>query len=120
MHDSTQQELTISFQDGEYSITADDFFRSMNDYCCGYPLRTFNHGSNEGDDEIPICVDYNGPLGNGKNDEGNKAQELINFIGSDCSKAMAKGLCLDEHFNGMGGCYKTRGSRICSEILNLQ
>lgn len=64
----------------------------------------------------PRCVDYNGPLGNGKNDEGT-IQAAINFIGSTCNLAVLQGNCLKEHMNGEGGCYNTHGNKLCSELI---
>lgn len=86
----------------------------MDGACCNSKnLKAMTHPDGEG---VPRCIDYNGPLGNGKNDQG-KLQSIINFIGSDCDRAMAKGLCWDEHSNGAGGCYKSHGGKLCSELI---
>ncbi len=73
-------------------------------------------GDTNPETNAPRCMDYNGPLGNGENDETG-IQRHINFIGSDCFYAVAKGLCLDEHSNGKGGCYNTHGGKLCTEII---
>ena len=101
--------------DGDiYSLNMEDFFKSM-DGCCNQKNPSATKSMSEPTD-VPRCKDYNGPLGNGQNDQG-KVQSLINFIGSDCDLAMGKGLCWDEHNNDMGGCYNTHGGVICTDLL---
>lgn len=65
----------------------------------------------------PRCNDFNGPLGNGLNDQSG-LQEFLNFAGSDCSIALAQGNCLSEHMNGKGGCYNTHGGKLCGELIS--
>jgi hypothetical protein len=109
--------ITLALQDGIYTIDAEVFFDSMDGgSCCkGSPIvQSFG-----GDDtpSVPRCQDYNGPLGNGQNDQSG-LQRIINFIGSDCNFALSQGLCVDEHVNGKGGCFNTHGGKICSELIN--
>lgn len=122
------KEVVVIKQNDIYVLDIESFLANMDvATCCTGVLRSNPDGSSTGEnqdktpegDGVPRCVDYNGPLGNGKNDEKG-IQKYINFIGSDCSMAAMKGLCWDEHGNknGKGGCYNTHGGKLCTELIN--
>lgn len=108
--------ITLVLQDGVYTIDADEFFASMDGYSCCKGAPAIQSFGGDETPTVPRCQDYNGPLGNGQNDQSG-LQRIINFIGSDCSYALAQGLCVDEHSNGKGGCYATHGEVLCSELI---
>lgn len=102
--------LILHLINGKYEIDLYELLLAMDGSCCMSEEMTKSGRS------VPRCIDYNGPLGNGQNDQG-KMQSIINFIGSDCSYAVMQGLCLDEHENGMGGCYNTHGGVLCTDLI---
>lgn len=113
------QHVTLLLKGEEYVIDSEFFFGSMDGGCCSTSQKVRSSDGNSGEQEVPRCKDYNGPLGNGKNDQAT-IQAAINFIGSDCFYAVARGMCVDEHTNGKGGCYRSHGGKLCTELINKQ
>lgn len=108
------ERLSLQVNGEIFVLDINDFFNSMD--CCPDSEHTCETKRMSVPSEVPRCNDFNGPLGNGQNDQGG-VQGVLNFIGSDCDRAMAKGLCWDEHSNNMGGCYNTHGGKLCADLL---
>lgn len=102
--------LLLQLKGGLYSINMEDLFKNMYG-CCDQAHATGTKSMSE----APRCNDFNGPLGNGQNDQEG-LQELINFLGSDCERAMSVGLCWDEHTKKIG-CYDNHGGVLCTDLL---
>lgn len=108
------ERLSLQVNGEIFVLDINDFFNSMD--CCPDSEHTCETKRMSESSEVARCNDFNGPLGNGQNDQGG-VQGVLNFIGSDCDRAMAKGLCWDEHSNNMGGCYNTHGGKLCADLL---
>lgn len=113
-----RDDLALILQNGSYVINSDLFFDIMEGKgCCQNEAQVQSVNDGGQTPTPPRCQDYNGPLGNGQNDQSG-LQRIINFIGSDCNIAMNRGLCIDEHINEKGGCYNSHGGQLCSELIN--
>ena len=69
----------------------------------------------------PVCIDYNGPIGDGANYPHESIGGIINFIGSDCFIATIMGYCVNEYMEEHEGerisCYENHNGMVCTKFL---
>jgi hypothetical protein len=77
-------------------------------------LKAHSHGGSHG--PMERCMDYNGPMSNGKNYSITNARAWVNFVCSDCDLAGAGRCvsCWNDH--RVGGCQKNHG-KVCSYYI---